>query len=67
MASAQVYNSMIIATSTQNAISACIVMNKEDVSQRRNLEKDVLSMKLVEERECAFSLPLSRLMVFALK
>jgi len=51
---AQEYNFMTTAIIILSAISVCFAMKQEGACVRRNLVKDALRMKHVEEKECVF-------------
>ena len=54
---------MISVTTTRNATSECIAMNRVDVLRKRVLVKSVLLMSLVVEKACVFSKLPCQLMV----
>lgn len=55
----------IFATTIQNVTMACTVMRAADASNTKKSGRDAHLMKLVEEKQCAFSKPLSPHMEFA--
>ena len=60
MVSVRAFNSMTLATSTLNAITACIAMKVADVSSTRKWVSDAHQMKLVEGNLCVSLKPLSQ-------